>query len=184
MSQTRTRKRSRKPTEPGWWWVEGLRKLSGVKVWVPLYCSRTEAEAQQTLRVVEAHATRRIEVVGDKHAEREAAQVGAYRAFRVVPDSEQGVRCSECTSNYLKRIKRGDERLWKCLNCLHTWVRTPQETFTTQVNEKENPSEAPVSLQERRKLSSKGDEAPRRRSGRQKKPQGPVRNGQRRRKIR
>lgn len=112
---------------------------------------------------------------------KDASTLKGYREFRVVPDSEQGVRCSECTSNYLKRIKRDGKRLWKCLNCGHVWER---EAFTELVHDTKTVSKAPTGPSKASNRPAKGVDAARRASGREKKPQKPVRSTRKGRKIR
>lgn len=139
------------PNEPTWYWIEGLTKIAGVKRWIALYNARDPQQAETTIRMIR-HQLANPPKDPSKSQALELASLKRYRDFRVMGDHLPDVRCSECGSNYLKRIKRGDLRLWKCRNCGSTWERV-----TKSVNE--SPSEASRKPSKGRKRPETGNGA-------------------------
>jgi len=153
------KRRVRKKTEPSWYWIDGATKLHGVKVWMPLYNARSETAAQHIFPMVKAS-------MNGQGNPKEIETLKRYRDFRIRPDTQQDVRCT-CTSNYLKRIRREDQRLWKCLNCGRAWRRDRDGEPNAASNGSVRPAEA-------RKRPVRTLDTPRKRSTRLKKPQGAV----------
>lgn len=159
-------KRSRRPTVE-WYWIEGLRKLGSVRTWVPLYCARDEQSARTTMRIIQYQLQNR-ETLSDIQL-REVRAMGKVREFRVVPEGVT-VRCNSCSSNWLKRVKRDDQKLWKCLNCKNVWPRGNASPVTKPVK----PSKAPVKPSKARKQAEGGTHTPKRSSKAQNPVQKPV----------
>lgn len=121
-----------KDKAPAWFWVEGrCFDHRGIRQWCPLFNSRTESEANTTLKAIERG-------VIDRKANR---YLNRFDDFRVMPErnqladmtearlkAEEG-KCPNCGKKPGKH-KRGR---WKgypalrCSRCDHTWAVGPHE---------------------------------------------------------
>lgn len=120
-----------------WFWVYGLGKTSGTKNWVPLYCSRTQQGAQQIISAIRYYFQNPEKA--DPKGVAELKILSRYRDFRIETDDLSTRTCVNCRSNYLKKIRRDEIKLWKCKNCGNTWSRSHTEA-------QETPPEAPKKL--------------------------------------
>lgn len=120
------------------WWVEGKTKKRnnyGKRTWMPLYCAPSEYQAKIILRqVLLADASK----APDPKMATEAKMLEKeFRDFRIQnhhehdatkrrranPSGGNSLTCTECGGTDLKRVKRGDQKLWKCESCKNRWPR-------------------------------------------------------------
>lgn len=138
-----------------WYWIEGEKENSkGELVWHPLYCTKTSEQANRLLAGI-------LRVDERSGLNKEEETLLEYDDFRVkAPDAQEdrprkknkkGAKrsverldqCPRCGSKDRKKVRKGDLKLWKCLDCRTRWARSPGEAPAVSSRGSESRSGSP-----------------------------------------
>lgn len=134
------------------WWVEGQRKrknAQGKRIWIPLYSARSELEARGVLRFILNDLGNPKELamldkefrdfrVAPPIAEPTKARARRRVAASASPELPQGQEtvalaagtCPRCGQTGAKKVRKGDQKRWRCLSCGKRWPRNAREAPT------------------------------------------------------